>query len=251
MTARRSHPFEIEVVRSKRRRRSVSAELVGTTLKVSIPAWMTQREAERSVDEMVRRFTRYVATTEIDLADRARTLAARYGLPLPDRIEWASNLKAVWGLCTPEDRSVRISERLVGFPSWVLDYVIIHELAHLRVSGHNRDFWALVREFPKTERAIGYLMAKSGSGSDDLEPSAPEPSGPEPGGPEPGDLDMTTDDHVHGVRSPEVPADIPAAGPDWSPGGQLSLDLMSSDVDADHGTGGSPAGDVSSGHRVP
>ena len=193
VTARRSHPFEIEVVRSKRRRRSVSAELVGTTLKVSIPAWMSQREEERSVDEMVRRFTRYVATTEIDLADRARTLATRYGLPLPDHIEWASNLKAVWGLCTPEDRSVRISERLVGFPSWVLDYVIIHELAHLRVSGHNRDFWALVRKFPKTERAIGYLMAKFGT--DDVETSDNERSDVETGDNEPrdiepGDLDM-------------------------------------------------------------
>ena len=212
MTARSSHPFEIEVVRSKRRRRSVSAELVGTTLKVSIPAWMTQREEERSVDEMVRRFTRYVATTEIDLADRARTLAARYGLPLPDHIEWASNLKAVWGLCTPEDRSVRISERLVGFPSWVLDYVIIHELAHLRVSGHNRDFWALVRKCPKTERAIGYLMAKSGSGPDEVEPD-----------------DVEASDISEG-----------------SPGDQLSLDLMS-----DSRTSNDLTNDMSSVHRVP
>lgn len=229
VTARRSHPFEIEVVRSKRRRRSVSAELVGTTLKVSIPAWMTQREEERSVDEMVRRFTRYVATTEIDLADRARTLAARYGLPLPDHIEWASNLKAVWGLCTPEDRSVRISERLVGFPSWVLDYVIIHELAHLSVSGHNRDFWALVRKFPKTERAIGYLMAKSGT--DDVETGDNEPRDIEPG-----DLDMpegSPDDARGETPVSEVPS--------GTSGNQLSLDL----------TCDSRTGDMSSGHRVP
>lgn len=244
VTARRSHPFEIEVVRSKRRRRSVSAELVGTTLKVSIPAWMTQREEERSVDEMVRRFTRYVATTEIDLADRARTLAARYGLPLPDHIEWASNLKAVWGLCTPEDRSVRISERLVGFPSWVLDYVIIHELAHLSVSGHNRDFWALVRKFPKTERAIGYLMAKSGT--DDVEPSDNErsdvetrdnePRDNEPRDIEPGDLDMpegSPDDARRETPVSEVPS--------GTSGNQLSLDLTSD----------SRTGDMSSGHRVP
>lgn len=225
MTAKRPHPFQIEVVRSKRRRRSVSAELVGTTLKVSIPAWMTQREEEKSVDEMVRRFTRFVATTEIDLTERARTLATRYRLAVPDHIEWASNLKAVWGLCTPDDRSVRISDRLVGFPSWVLDYVIIHELAHLDVSGHSRDFWTLVKRFPKTERAIGYLMAKSGSGSDELEPVS-EPDTDEIND----EMDDDVGDVVDDVVGDAIPHDLAGLGhpaeiaPEAS-GNQLSLDL--------------------------
>ncbi|MGA0878813.1 MAG: M48 family metallopeptidase [Ilumatobacteraceae bacterium] len=214
MTAKRPHPFHIEVVRSKRRRRSVSAELVGTTLKVSIPAWMTQREEERSVDEMVRRFTRFVATTDIDLTERARALASRYRLAVPDHIEWANNLKAVWGLCTPEDRAIRISDRLVGFPSWVLDYVIVHELAHLEVSGHSQDFWKVVRRFPKTERAIGYLMAKSGSGSEDLEPG-----------------DVFEDGHVleDGPEHGDGHGDTAVSGvPSGSGGDQLSLDLTNS-----------------------
>ena len=46
-------------------------------------------------------------------------------------------------------------------PSWVLDYVLVHELAHLRVAEHNRTFWNLVRRYPKTERAIGYLEGLS------------------------------------------------------------------------------------------
>jgi predicted metal-dependent hydrolase len=48
-------------------------------------------------------------------------------------------------------------------PSWVLDYVIVHELAHLEVFGHDAEFWSIVHRYPKAERAIGFLMAKSDS----------------------------------------------------------------------------------------
>ena len=66
-----------------------------------------------------------------------------------------------WGSCTPADGTIRISARLASEPGWVLDYVIVHELAHLVVAGHNRRFWALVRRYPRSERARGWLMARA------------------------------------------------------------------------------------------
>jgi hypothetical protein len=162
-----AEPFQIEVVRSKKRRRTVSAQMHGDVLRVSIPSWMSKSEEATNVAEMVRRFKRKIATQEVDLADRARILAKRYSLRTPDSIEWAENLTSVWGLCTPSTKTIRMSTRLVGFPSWVLDYVIVHELAHLHVSGHGPDFWEITRRYEKTERAIGYLIAKAGDTEDD------------------------------------------------------------------------------------
>jgi predicted metal-dependent hydrolase len=162
-----AEPFQIEVVRSKKRRRTVSAQMHGDVLRVSIPSWMSKSEEATNVAEMVRRFKRKIATQEVDLADRSRILAKRYSLRTPDSIEWAENLTSVWGLCTPSTKTIRMSTRLVGFPSWVLDYVIIHELAHLHVSGHGPDFWEITRRYEKTERAIGYLIAKAGDTEDD------------------------------------------------------------------------------------
>ena len=162
-----AEPFHIEVVRSKKRRRTVSAQMHGDVLRVSIPSWMSKSEEATNVAEMVRRFKRKIATQEVDLTDRARILAKRYSLRTPDSIEWAENLTSVWGLCTPSTKTIRMSTRLVGFPSWVLDYVIVHELAHLHVSGHGPDFWEITRRYEKTERAIGYLIAKAGDTEDD------------------------------------------------------------------------------------
>jgi predicted metal-dependent hydrolase len=61
---------------------------------------------------------------------------------------------------------VRISTRVAAFPSWVLDYVIVHEIAHLVVPGHDARFWALVDQYPRAERAKGFLIAKGLEGED-------------------------------------------------------------------------------------
>ena len=153
-----SRALRAEVIRSKRRRRTVEAEQVGDTVRISIPAAMTKAEEEHWVDVMVRRFERRTAAAEHDLTERARSLADRYGLPHPVSIEWVGNQLRRWGSCTPVDRSIRISDRLARYPTWVLDYVIVHELAHLAEPGHGKAFHALVDRYPKAERARGFLM---------------------------------------------------------------------------------------------
>ena len=160
-------PFRVEVIRSKKRRRSISAQMVGDVLRISIPSWMSAAEERTNVADMVRRFRRRLATHDIDLTERASRLARTFSLHAPASIAWADNLTSVWGLCTPSQSDIRISTRLVGFPTWVLDYVIVHELAHLHVAGHGPDFWAIVNRYPKSERAIGFLIAKSSDGDDD------------------------------------------------------------------------------------
>ena len=62
--------------------------------------------------------------------------------------------------------TIRISSRVAGFPAWVLDYLLVHELAHLVVGDHSPAFWEVVNRYPKAERARGYLIAKSGDDED-------------------------------------------------------------------------------------
>jgi len=160
-------PFRVEVVRSARRKRTVGAQLIGGVLKLAIPSWMSRAEEAHWIEEMSGRFRRKMTADRIDLVDRAATLGRRHDLRTPADIRWADDMTARWGSCTPSAGTVRISTRLAPFPDWVIDYVIVHELAHLDVHGHGPDFWQLVYRYPRAERAIGYLIAKAGDGDGD------------------------------------------------------------------------------------
>jgi predicted metal-dependent hydrolase len=170
---------EIEVVRSARRRKTVAARQVDGVLRISIPATMTRAEEQRWVGEMSRRFERRTTSAGIDIEARAATLARRYDLPRARSIRWVDNQQARWGSCTPADGSIRLSSRLAGFPSWVLDHVIVHELAHLVEPGHGPAFQALVARHPLGERATGFLLAMSRG--EELEGGSPDGGADEAG----------------------------------------------------------------------
>ena len=156
--------MQVEVKRSTRRRKTVEARLVDGTLRVAIPSWMTAADEAHWVEVMSQRFSRKADTTEIDLRARAAGLAGRFHFPIPNDITWSSRQNTRWGSCSVDTGRIRISDRLAGFPEWVIDYVIVHELAHLAESGHNPSFWALVNRYPLAERARGYLMARADVG---------------------------------------------------------------------------------------
>ena len=184
-------PFRVEVLRSARRRRTVGAQLVGDVLTVTVPSWMSRREEAEWVDKMAAGFRRRVSTERFDLPSRARALARRHDLPRPTAIRWADNMTSRWGSCSPHSGEIRLSTRLAPFPDWVVDYVIVHELAHLRIGGHGDEFWQLVGRYPKAERAIGYLIAKAG---DEGEPTPEhDPDRATTNGDEPLDDDLDDD----------------------------------------------------------
>jgi predicted metal-dependent hydrolase len=127
---------------------------------------MSRAEEERWIAEWSRRFQRRLSADRIDLTARAAALARRFDLPRPTSIRW-TEMDTRWGSSTPARGTVRISSAVARFPPWVLDYVIVHELAHLRRPDHSRAFWKLVERYPRAERARGYLIAKSGMADDE------------------------------------------------------------------------------------
>lgn len=154
----------VEVIRSRRRRKTVEARLLDGTLRIAIPAHMTPDEESHWIDVMRDRFSPTTRTEDIELMPRAARLAARYELPEPSAIEWSSRQTTRWGSCSPDSGRIRISDRVASCPQWVLDYVILHEVAHLVEPGHNQKFWDLVNRFPLAERARGYLLARAEMG---------------------------------------------------------------------------------------
>jgi hypothetical protein len=155
----------VEVRRSARRKKTISAEIVGEALIVSVPERLSRAEEHEWVTLMARRMSERRRRDRLNsdgaLRAKAQDLADRYlGGVRPSEITWVTNQQSRWGSCCPDDRTIRISMALADYPSWVRDYVIVHELAHLIVADHSDRFWDLVNRYPLTERARGFLIAK-------------------------------------------------------------------------------------------
>jgi predicted metal-dependent hydrolase len=166
--------YPVEIVRSTRRRKTVQAQVVDGRIRVLVPARLSAREIDEHVRELVERLDRRRRPVGDDTLDaRAAALARRYDLPRPTSVRWVSNQRSRWGSCTPSSGEIRLSDRMQEWPSFVVDYVLVHELAHLVEANHSPAFHALVARYPKVERATGFLLAQSypaggdGDGSDD------------------------------------------------------------------------------------
>jgi len=150
----------VEIVRSRRRRKTVQATIVDGVIRVQAPASMSQRELDEHVHYLVARLERRYRSESVDLEDRSRRLSKRFELPKATSVVWADQ-RSQWGSCTPSTGEIRISNRLAAYPPWILDYVLVHELAHLVEANHSPAFNALVARYPLAERARGFLMAIS------------------------------------------------------------------------------------------
>ena len=158
--------MNVEIVRSARRRKTVSARVVDDRVIVSVPAGMSASEQQRWAERMLKRVeaaaNRVNLNTDRSLDERAKALNLRYfgGDLRPAEVSWVTNQTSCFGSCSPRQATIRISHRLAGVPPWVLDYVLVHELAHLVHADHSRRFWKVVNRYPLTERARGFLIAR-------------------------------------------------------------------------------------------
>jgi predicted metal-dependent hydrolase len=165
---------EVEVRRSHRRTRTVSAYRKDGKVIVMIPARFTRAEETEWVDTMLGKLARTEQRgrrTDEQLMRRARELSREYlgRKVLPSSVRWVDNMTTRWGSCTTGEGTIRLSERLQTMPVWVIDYVLLHELAHLLEPSHNKRFWQWVDQFPKSERAKGYLEGIAAAANLDFE----------------------------------------------------------------------------------
>jgi predicted metal-dependent hydrolase len=153
---------DVEVRRSRRRRRTVSAYRDGARTVVLIPASFTAADEAEWVERMLTRLRageRRRDPGDEALAARADALSTRYlgGHARPTSVRWVSTMARRWASCTPAEGTIRVSDRLRDVPDHVLDYVVLHELAHLLVAGHGPAFWRLLASYPRLERSRGFL----------------------------------------------------------------------------------------------
>jgi len=159
-------PYEIKIIRSDNRRKTISARLIENTMLVHAPGSISDVELKKIIDKLKRRLHNKKIRNELNktqglivAADRLNKEYFNNKLEIIS-ITYSANQDKIFGSCNYKTKEIRISHRLVQMPYWIRDYVIIHEMAHLIESNHSKAFWDIVYRYRLTERARGYLMAK-------------------------------------------------------------------------------------------
>jgi len=174
MMENEEHPLSVKIIRSKKRRKTVSAKIVGDELFVYLPTGISEEEEKRWVGKMKKWAEDHKKKEELNDSTNLKKVAEKInreylnGKANLNSIEYVSNQKRIFGSCSVKSRHIRLSDRLAKMPDWVRDYVILHELTHLLYPDHSKSFWRLVNQYRFTERARGYLMACS-LNSDEVE----------------------------------------------------------------------------------
>ena len=166
--------MKVKVIRSARRRKTISARMEDDTMVVRAPQRMPEKELNEAIENLKARLMRHQQARDLsdaELEARAQELNRRYfgGKLRWTSIRWVTNQQKRYGSCTPSQGSIRISHRVGQMPRFVQNYVLMHELAHLEEGNHGPRFGTLVNRYPRTERARGYLMA---TGLESLEEDA-------------------------------------------------------------------------------
>lgn len=150
------------VRRSRRRKKTVTAFRESGAIVVAIPENMSKSAERQWVRDLVGKLLareRSAQRTDEELCKKARELSLKYldGQAHPVSIRWVSNQNRRWGSCTPGSGSIRLSDRLQKMPDYVVDYVLLHELAHLVVPNHGPKFQRLMAAYPLCDKAEGFL----------------------------------------------------------------------------------------------
>jgi predicted metal-dependent hydrolase len=161
--------MDVKIIRSRKRKKTISARETGGVIQLYLPMGLSHDEEFKYVQWATKRFEARRRKEELmskdadsELEKRAYELNNRY---FAGELAWANicytteQNARTFGICNTTTRTIRISDRLREMPQFVHDYVVVHELAHLKVPRHGPEFWLIVNRYPKTERARGYLMA--------------------------------------------------------------------------------------------
>lgn len=154
----------IRLISSARRKKTVSAGFRNGMIELSVPLRMRDADIVESARSLIAKLkirdehSEHVASNA-GLYARALHLARVWlgAEVMPKTVVWSDRQTTMWGSCTPANGAIRLSTMLHGMPQWVIDGVLVHELAHLKYGGHDQQFQDFAGQYPQMDEANAFL----------------------------------------------------------------------------------------------
>lgn len=153
---------ELILQRSARRRKTISLTRKGEQWQLAVPQAYDAARHSGQIAQLITRMERRAARSvhsDAALLERALLLNERYfeDAIAPRSVVWSSAQRERFGSTTTATGDIRISTQLREVPDWVIDSVIVHELAHLREPDHSAEFKKLTARYERTGDADIFL----------------------------------------------------------------------------------------------
>lgn len=158
----------IRLITSERRTKTTSVKFYEGMFHLSVPALMNDADIVRTARGLITKLkTKRRNATRVRsnpaLFDRALHLARVWlsAEVMPTSVVWSDRQNTLWGSCSVHSGAIRISTKLQGMPQWVIDGVLVHELAHLKYPNHSQAFRDFTRHYPRMDEADAFLEGVS------------------------------------------------------------------------------------------
>jgi predicted metal-dependent hydrolase len=155
------------VVEADTRLRSTARWILrNQTVTLRVPRSMSHKQIEEIIADIGPRIARQRKRArrqiDVDLMERAAEINRTYfgGELSWHSIRWVSNMQHRLGSFTTggaTDGDIRISERIRQWPTYVIDYILAHEICHRKFPNHNPEFWEYLGRYPFAQKALGFI----------------------------------------------------------------------------------------------
>ncbi len=175
-----SEKLIINVEPDPRLRSSARWTLRQNVITLRVPRQMTRAQIEQLIQDIAPRIARQRQRAhrqaDVNLTERANQINREYfdGELHWHTIRWVKNMNRRLGSCTTggtTDGDIRISERIRGWPDYVVNYILAHEICHRKYPNHSEEFWQYLDRYPYVEKALGFIEGiahAQGSDPDEL-----------------------------------------------------------------------------------
>jgi len=149
---------QFDLIINYKNRKTCSAEIMDQTVLINAPEDLDDHDRHKNIGNLLSRLfskhflpaitTRVMALNELHFQEQINRVSLK-------------NNQSNWGSCS-SNRNINLSSRLLFAPRDVIDYVIIHELAHLKEMNHSKRFWSIVEKAMPGYKTKDAWLTKNG-----------------------------------------------------------------------------------------